>query len=327
MTTVTVETPNKKYLIISSIVLLLVIIAAYYPALQWLVLHWSTYQEYIHGFIVPFFSAFLLWDRRDMLKLDKIKGSYLGVPVILGSLAIAMYADSDYTKVLKCMTLAPAIGGFVLLVGGWHAIRWSWPSIVFLELMVPVPGRFSNVLGQELQSLATKSSVFILQTFGMPVIREGNIIVLPHAQPLGVVEACSGLRMLILFFAACVGAAFYLRHHDAITRTVIALSAVPIAVISNVARITVTALLYEHVSEELGQKVFHDLAGWFMMPLAIILVWIEVTILDRLFTVPEREAPIAIGVRNSGSIRQEPSQVPPIIGVPRKDNGPSETDE
>lgn len=294
MTTATIDSKSKNTLIISSIVLLVTTLAIYSPALIWLVDYWVRHPEYLHGFLVPVFSAFLLWDRRDMLKLDQLKGSYWGVPVVLGSLALAMFADFDYTRVIKCMTLVPMLGGLVLLVGGWHAIHWSWSAIAFLGLMMPVPGRFSGLLSQQLQAVGTSISVFVLQTLGLPAIAEGNVIVLSKSR-LGVVEACSGLRMLILFFAACIGAAFYLRNRDIITRVIIGLSAIPIAIIANVARITITAFLYENVSQELGDKIFHDLAGWLMMPLAIALVWLETAILDRLFIKPEREMPVAIG--------------------------------
>ena len=91
------------------------------------------------------------------------------------------------------------------------------------------------------------------------------------------------------------------------TRTLIVLRAIPIAVIANVGRITITAILYETVSQELGDKIFHDLAGWFMMPLAIALLWFETGLLAKLFEAPEREAPLAMGAM-------------PVYGAGKRDN-------
>ena len=205
-----------------------------------------------------------------------------------------IWANYTFNQAMEAFSMIPILAGIVLFVAGWPAIRWSWSAIAFLVFMIPLPSIIAGSLGQELQRVGTKISVFALQTFGMPAVAEGNVIVLTNAR-LGVVEACSGIRMLMLFFAACVGAAFLLRQRDLLTRILIILSAIPIAVIANVSRITITAIIYETIGQELGDKVFHHLVGWFMMPLAILLVWIETAILAKLFEAPEREAPLTIG--------------------------------
>ncbi|MBN1589434.1 MAG: exosortase/archaeosortase family protein [Pirellulales bacterium] len=316
MTTPEIDSKSKNTLIISSSILLVLVVVVYYPVLYWLVkAHWWSNPDYIYGFLVPVFSGYLLWDRRDMLKLNQLNGSYWGILIILVTFVVAVYADSQYNKVLKGMTIVPMVGGMVLLVGGWHAIQWSWPAVGFLFFMSPLPGRFANLLSEELQAIGTSVSVFVLQTIGLPAVAEGNVIVLSNSR-LGVVEACSGIRMLMLFFAACIGTAFYLRHRDPLTRILIALSAPPIAIIANVTRITVTAILYEKVSQELGDKIFHDLAGWLMMPMAIAILWLETALLDRLFVAPEREAPIGLGTTAGVSIPRSKDQTPPLGNVP-----------
>jgi exosortase len=291
--TPTTDTKSKNLYLRAFAVLLLATIGLYSLTLEGLVSFWWNTPDYIYAFFVPPFAAWLLWDRRDQLNLAEFKGSYWGVLVLLATSAIAMYADYDYNKVLKSWTMVPLLAGLVLLVGGWAALRWSWPSIVYLFCMMPIPGRFTDLLSRQLQAIGTSVSVFVLQTLGLPAISEGYVIVLSHSR-LGVVEACSGIRMFMLFFAACIGAALYLRR-SAWERIVIVLSAPPIAVIANVARITITAFLYENVSQQLGDQVFHDLAGWLMMPMAIAMLWLETALLDRLFITPEREAPLAIG--------------------------------
>jgi len=279
---------------IGSLALLVLLIVVYYPVLSWLVNTWWDVTDYNYGFLVPVFSAYLLWDRRDMLKLDQLKGSYWAVPVLLLAIAVSVFANYRFNLVLMSWTIVPMVGGLVLLVGGWHALLWAWPSVAFLFFMSPLPQDFAGILGEQLQLVGTSVSVIALQTLGMAAIADGTVIQLSHSR-LGVEEACSGLRMLMLFFAACVGAAFYLRTRTPLIRILIAISAPPIAVISNVARITVTAVLYENVSQELGDKVFHNLAGWFMMPIAIGLVWLEMAVLDRLFVAPQREGVVVLG--------------------------------
>ncbi|NLE38773.1 MAG: exosortase/archaeosortase family protein [Pirellulaceae bacterium] len=294
MTTPAIDSKSKQLWAITGGAMLLFVVVLYYQSFCWLLDYYWNYRDYVHGYIIPFFSAWLLWDRRDMLKLDQLKGSYWGVPIVVATVIWAIYVDYEFRHVIKAFTLIPLIGGLVLLVGGWHAIRWAWPGIAFLVFMIPVPGRYASLLSQELQAIGTRISVFVLQTLGVPAVADGNIIQLTKSR-LGVVEACSGIKMLVLFFAASVGTALYLRHRDPIIRIVIGLSAPPIAIIANVARIVITAMIYENVSEELGEKIFHDLAGWLMMPIAIALLWLETALLDRLFVVPEQEAPLAFG--------------------------------
>ncbi|MBN2218337.1 MAG: exosortase/archaeosortase family protein [Pirellulales bacterium] len=289
------ESKSKNMLVIGSIALLVALIAVYFPVLTWLVDTWWGSPDYTYGFFVPIFAAYLLWDRRDMLKADQLKGSYLAIPIILLTIGVYMFANEHFNHVLLAWTIVPMVGGLVLLVGGWHAVQWAWPSVFFLFFMSPLPQDYAGMLGSFLQVIGANISVFILQTLGMRAIAEGTVIVLDHSQ-LGVEEACSGIRMLMLFFAASVGAALYLRTRPPVIRIIIAASAPPIAIIANVTRITVTAFLYENVSKELGDKIFHDLVGWWMMPMAIGLVWLEMALLDNLFVVHERETIIPLGM-------------------------------
>ena len=189
-----------------------------------------------------------------MLKGVKLEGNLWGLPFVAVAAAMRFYAAYEYNQVLEALSIVPLLAGIVILIGGWKVLQWSWSAIVFLLFMVPLPGRIAGALSRQLQEFGTQLSVFTLQTLGIPAVSEGNVIVLTDSR-LGVVEACSGIRMLMLFFAACVGAALWVRR-DIFTRVLIALSAVPIAVIANVTRITATAILYETVSKELGRQRF-----------------------------------------------------------------------
>jgi exosortase len=201
------------------------------------------------------------------------------------------------------LSMLPFLAGVAVFLGGWRVLRWAWPSIVFLYFMTPLPGGVQNQLGSLLQAIGTRASVYAIQTVGIPAVRQGsdgNVIQLPSTQ-LGVVEACSGLRMLMLFFAICVGAALLLRC-PLWKKAVILVSAVPIAIFSNVTRITVTAILYEmarrwptHVSKEAADWLFHKGAGWLMMPLALALLWAIWTLLEKLVVDQVAEGPLVLG--------------------------------
>jgi exosortase len=163
---------------------------------------------------------------------------------------------------------------------------------VFLFFMLPLPYRLEVALAQPLQRLATEVSTYTLQTVGFPALSEGNIILLNDTE-IGVVEACSGLSMLVGFFALSTGAALLIRRSLG-EKIIITLSAVPIAIITNIIRITVTGIMHETLGSRLANLVFHDLAGWLMMPLALGFLWIELQVLSHLLveTVPSRPVPL-----------------------------------
>ncbi len=158
--------------------------------------------------------------------------------------------------------------------------------------MIPLPGAVAGALSHPLQRIATLGSVYLLQVVGIPAVDQGNVIWLTEGK-IGVVEACSGLRMLIVFFAITVGATFVISRAWW-EKALIAASAVPIGVAANIIRITVTGVVYERYSREFAEKLFHDLAGWLMMPAALIMLGIELYLLSRLFFEPPTTAPLLL---------------------------------
>jgi len=249
---------------------------------------WWGQADYGHGFFVIPFAVLLLWVRRDLARPLPRRGSWWGLAFF--ALFAVLWFASIYFKyhVASRLAIIPCMAGIALLVGGWRALHWAWPSIAFLIFMIPLPGFLSDFLRQPLQRVGTVVSVGIIQTIGIPSAPRGNVIVLPHGE-LGVVDACSGLRMLMLFFAVCIGAAFLLKR-PWWEKVVMVVSAVPIALAANIIRITVTAMLHEMVDAELADVVFHDLAGLMMMPIGILMLWGELWLLERLVIDSESES-------------------------------------
>jgi len=135
--------------------------------------------------------------------------------------------------------------------------------------------------------MATTGSVFLLEAFGVRVSQQGNVVMLNENTPMGVAEACSGLRMLTAFIIITAFMA-YMVNRSRQQKAVLLLSSVPVAVICNILRIFVTALLMVHVSTEVAEKFFHDFAGLAMMPIAVLLMFGELWLMDKL-TMPEPE--------------------------------------
>jgi exosortase len=236
--------------------------------------------DYSHGFLVPFFAAYLAWHARDNAPKRLKWPDPWGLAFVAA--AVAMYFVFDKLNLgrewLLGASLVLNLCGVALLLGGWPALRWLAPSLAFLLFMFPLPYNVEHALGWQLQKVAAVASEFVLQTVGYPTFREGVVLhVKDHT--LGVEKACSGLSMLLTFAALATGMALVVKR-PVLDRVLILASAVPVAVLSNVIRIAVTGVLYNEAGKELGDRVFHDFAGWMMMPIALAILWGELKLLD-----------------------------------------------
>jgi exosortase len=264
--------------------------------------HWAHDAQYSHGYLVPLFCLGLLWRRRDQLQHHPA-GPAWGLPILALGIGLHLTGAYFYYTWLEALALLPSLAGVVLIMGGWAnlaAWRWAWPAIGFLVFMIPLPYRLEVALAGPLQRIAVISSTYLLQTFGLPAVAEGNIILLSEAR-IGIVEACSGLRMLVVFFALSSAVALVIRR-PLWEKALVVASAVPIALVVNVMRITVTGFLHEKVSSAVANAVFHDFAGWLMMPIALGLLWLELRYLSHLLLEPPPSGPLGLGLGTSAAL-------------------------
>jgi exosortase len=255
---------------------------------------WSTDPQYSHGFLVPAFAAFMLWHRRRMLPESLPQPNRWGLALIGFGIALHLAGAYVYFDALSMVALLPVLAGLCLCYCGWPGLRWAWPSVCFLVFMLPLPHRVEVSLSHPLQRLATYISTYTLQTVGFAAVSEGNVIILDNAR-FGVVEACNGLGMLVTFFAMTTATVLVVRRPPVET-SLIFVSAIPIALIANVIRITATAVFTVEIGSEVAGVRFHDLAGWLMMPLALGLLWVEMRMLALILLEPEPDAVPVLGL-------------------------------
>lgn len=262
---------------------------AYWAALVAMAGKWSSDPQYSHGFLVPAFSVALLWLRRPLLAGAVFRPSWWCVPLLAVGLGMRLPAERlNYAvEFFEGVSLLLTLAGLCLLLGGWPVLKWAWPAVGFLLFMFPLPFNVERALAIELRWIATVVSTYVLQTVGLPAVAEGNRILL--TRPIGVEEACSGLSMLMTFVALSTAVVFTFEL-PALDKVLVLLSAIPIAVVANVVRITGTALLMEKWDPDLAYKFFHDWAGWLMMVIAFALLVLEVWLLRHLFVKVERSA-------------------------------------
>ena len=257
------------------------LLAVLYSGVFDLLKQW-TKADYSHGFLVPPFAAYLLWRRRALLP-DKVSYPDIwGLPFFAVAVALSVGAELNYGKeIARGLAIVVGLAGVVtMFFGRWRGLKWAWPGLAFLLLALPLPFTLETKLSGGLRLIAARGATALLQTMGFPTYSTGTVIHIGETE-LGVAEACSGLSMLLAFVAMAVAIAFLCPpSRPKWDRIAIAASSIPIAVICNIGRITVTGLVYHAGWKEFGDFVVHSLAGWLMMPFALGLVWLEFRLID-----------------------------------------------
>jgi exosortase len=255
---------------------------SFWPPLVSLFKDWRADEDYSVGQLVPLVAAVLVWHDWKTLRQCSLKPcAWGGMLLLLLAAAGGLYGLLFMFESAQRYSMVVATAGLVLAVAGWAVFRRvSW-ILLFLFLMVPLPGRVHNLIGGPLQRMATWGSLFLLEVAGMRVSQQGNTLTLNNTIPVAVAEACSGLRMLIAFVIAAALIA-YLVKRPRWQKAVLLVSSIPVAVICNVIRIFITALLMLYIGSEAGQKFFHDIGGFVMITVAVSLLFGEIRLMDRL---------------------------------------------
>lgn len=273
---------------LASVVLLLLAVTgwAYWSTISDLFTEWQSNEDYSAGQLVPLVVVFLAWRERKSLARCTLRPCWWGgMALLLVALAARMYGLLFMFESAERYSLVLAIAALVLLVAGWQVFRRLGWILLILSLMVPFPGRIHNMISGPLQRLASNGSVFLLEAFGVRVSQQGNVLMLDRRIPMAVAEACSGLRMLTAFVMVAAFIAYMVKR-PRWQKGVLFVSSIPVAVMCNILRLTVTAVLFMAASSEVAEKFFHDFAGLVMMPAAVLLMFGELWLMDML-TVPE----------------------------------------
>lgn len=287
--------------IIAVVLLTALVLWSYWPTIRSLYSQWQSSDDHSVGLLVPFAACFLVWHDRKALRNCAVS------PCWLIGLALLVFAQSTHIYGLlygvrpsiERYSLILTVVSLVLMVAGWAVFRKLLWILLFLFFMVPLPAMVNNRIGVPLQNMATRGTVYALEAFSVDVVREGNILILEDNTTLGIAEACSGLRLLTAFV---IVTAFlvYLMKCSRTRKFILLVSSIPIALICNIVRLCLTAAFMLLISVEVGQKFFHDFAGLFMMPVAVLLLFAELRLMDKIVT-PEPAAAAGQADEHSGS--------------------------
>ena len=249
----------------------------YGPVLYRLAGIWYSDADMGHGFFVPVIAGYIAWQKRDKIAGLVPRPSWWGVAILVWA-GLQLYLGTLGAELYTTRTsFVISVIGAVLLLGGKQYLKIFWFPLFLLFFMVPIPSVIYNEVTFPLQLLASQVAENTISVLGIPIIREGNVLVLA-TQRLDVVEACSGIRSLLtLTFLSLVYG--YFCEKRTWVRTVLFLSTIPIAIAANAARVTMTGVIASF-KPELAEGLFHEAQGWviFMVAFAILALLHQVII-------------------------------------------------
>jgi exosortase len=241
---------------------------------------WWQSDEYSSGMLVPFFAFYVLWVRRDEIFQYNIQPSLWGLVGLIFAQAVRYFGLYFMYSSAERFSIVLTVASLILLLFGWTIFRKLITLLLFLCLMLPLPQSIHTAVMLPLQNLATKSAVFCLEVAGFTVFHQGNVIHL-GGTTIAVAEACNGLRMITAFFVV-TGFVVLLLHRPLWEKLLLLASSLPVALLCNTVRLTVTSIVFTRLHAARWEQMFHDFGGYAMMPLAIAIVMFELWLLAKL---------------------------------------------
>lgn len=258
-----------------------------------LVHDWAYDDNYSHGFLVVPIALYFTWERRKQLFEARPDPSAIGIVIVLGSVATLIAGVLGAELFLTRVSIIGVIGGTVLFVLGREHLKILLFPLAFLLLMIPIPAIIFNQIAFPLQLFASQFGERTLNAFGIPVLREGNVIILANTT-LEVAEACSGIRSLVSLLT--LGIVYgYFSDRRAWVRIAITLSTIPIAIATNALRVAGTGVAAHYYGPEAAQGFIHEFSGWVMFLMAFAMLFAVMHVISLVAPPRKRLDPLEAG--------------------------------
>jgi len=271
---------------------------------------WITDSSWSHGFIIPIFSLYFLNQHKKEILNFKPHTNWLGPIFLICCLLFYVLVMYVYKfGYLRSLIIIPAVGSIVLFVGGWKLVKYTWLPIVFLFFSIPLPERIYTDMTIPMRQLAATIAAALLNMVnGLQAEASGVVIDVVYKgvklEPgLDVAEACSGMRLLMAFFALGVAMA-YLHYRPIWQRLVLLASTVPIAILCNIVRVAVSGFIYVLWDPMYAQGIYHDMLGLLMLPLAFGLYGLLAWFMSDLFVDESRLVRQEVIIQRKDSLKQ-----------------------
>jgi exosortase len=271
------------------------------------VYRWITDSSWSHGFLIPLFSLYFINQHKKEILNLKTRPNYLGLIFLVCSILFYIFniVSPSGWAYFRALSMIAALGSVILLLGGWSLLRYTWLPVAFLVFAVPLPGRIYRGITIPMRQWAATAAAGLLNLVsGMEATARGVVIDVIYKgrqlePPLDVAEACSGMRLLMAFLALGVAMA-YLHYRPIWQRIVLLASTIPIAILCNIVRVTITGFIYVLIHPKYTQGIYHDALGMAMLPLAFGLYGFLAWFMSSLFINEDDASQEDIIVRNRG---------------------------
>ena len=261
---------RSKEILVAAALVAGAVILTYWSVIRGLVDAWSTDDNYSHGFFIVPLAAYFAWERRHRLARMPVRPSSLGLLLVVGSLMILVAGILGAELFLSRVSLLGVLAGATLFLFGWPTLRVLLFPLAFMLLMIPLPAIIFNKIAFPLQLLASNVGEYGVRAANIPILREGNVLILANAT-LEVAEACSGIRSLVSLFT--LGIVFgYFADPRSWVRTVIALSAIPVAILANGLRVASAGWAAHYMGQAGVEGLFHEFSGWVVFVVAFLMM-------------------------------------------------------
>ena len=242
----------------------------YFDTLKWLIVSWTNNAYYSHGFFIPIISGYLIWNmRKDLENIEK-KHSHEGLIIFI--VGIVMYGIGSLMTIrfISGLSLIVTISGLILYLYGWKFINKIKFPLLFLIFMIPLP--IIDLAAPPVQTIAAAGSVKLANIVGIPVTRDGLLLNLPTGS-LEVAIECSGLNSIISLMAlSCIFA--FILDFGLIKKSIIFTSSIPIAMISNILRITSVLAIGNKYGIEVATGYFHSFSSLLLFSIALVGIYL-----------------------------------------------------
>lgn len=262
-------TTSPRFLIGFGVCIVLFLIL-FCPVLTSLVQDWIRLPDFSHGILVPLVSFYLVWERRTRLPGSTCPDNWGLVLLALG-IALLLFGRLAAESFTQRLSILVVIAGMVLfLLGREHLKTIAFP-LAFLLLMIPLPSILLQKITFPMQLFASRCAASALELLSVPVLLEGNIIHLPNTS-LEVAEACSGIRSMMSLLTMAILFAYFAKK-ILWQRIVLVLACLPITILVNAFRVSVTGFLAYHYGAGVAGGFFHEFSGFILFLMAVALFY------------------------------------------------------
>ena len=269
---------------------------------------WIVDGNYSHGWLIIPVALYFVWERRPDLAAAPRQPSWLGLVLITGGILVLLAGLWGSELFLSRIAMLPVIAGIVLFLFGRAHLRILWFPIAFLFLMIPIPAIIFNHIAFPLQLQASRFGEWAITAVGIPVLREGNVLILANTS-LEVAEACSGIRSLVSLITLGLVYGYFMDPRPWV-RALIVASAIPVAIVANGVRVAGTGMAAHWIGKEAADGFLHEFSGWIVFIFAFAMILILQKLLVRF--APQKKVAVETGTAEPNTNSRDAASVKPL---------------